>query len=473
LEQTIGPRVIDEITGTDTAHALPLNFCDRTPHRVAPVRYRRRDGSFLRADLVRTPLYEQGRQVGVVDVFSDRSEQYRAQAALQDSEARLRAFIDAAPDAMVVIAASGRITFANEEAARLTGYSVGELRDAPAEMLVPQEYRSKHLVKRALGSPAGADHELEARAETILLQKSGARLPVEIRLAHFSTHEGRFVVTIARDVSVRKAAEAQLRELAETLERRVKLRTATLERAYRDLESFSYTVAHDLRAPLRSINGFTQLVLQGEGERFSASGRELFERVIRNARKMDELIEDILRYSRSATGRVELREVDMHALVTSVLPELTEPHPQALIELLDLPRIQGDAAMLRQVWINLIGNALKFSAVRERPRVEIGCRRAQECVFYVADNGVGFDMAHADRLFGMFQRMHAGEQFSGTGVGLAIVRRLIERQGGQIWVKAEPGQGATFYFTLGSCADPAVAAIDPPASGDDHPGFPS
>ena len=244
-------------------------------------------------------------------------------------------------------------------------------------------------------------------------------------------------------------AEESLYEMNESLERRVAERTTELEIANRELESFSYSVSHDLRAPLRAINGFSNILLKSEAGRISAEGRGMFEIIIRNTNKMGQLIDDILEYSRAARSQLERASVDMDALVRSIVRENAEVYPSAAVECLPLPAVEADRIMLRQVLENLIGNAFKYSAKSEHSLIQIGVRQeAAETVFYVRDNGVGFDMRYAGKLFGMFQRMHAESQFPGTGVGLAIVKRLIERHGGRVWAESEVGRGATFCFTL-------------------------
>ena len=256
---------------------------------------------------------------------------------------------------------------------------------------------------------------------------------------------------LLEQVDERKRAEDEVQQLNRQLEQRVAQRTADLEQANKELEAFSYSASHDLRTPLRAISGFSQVLIEDERERLSADGRGLLERIVRNANRMAELIDDILKYSRASRRALDRQPVDLDALAHAVAEELA--NGRVLLQIGSLPTVSGDATMLRQVLENLIGNAVKFSAQREQARVEVGCREAQGgTVFYVKDNGAGFDMRYADKLFGMFQRLHAESEFPGTGVGLAIVKRLIERHGGRIWAEAGLDKGATFNFTLGGAA---------------------
>ena len=233
------------------------------------------------------------------------------------------------------------------------------------------------------------------------------------------------------------------------LERRVAARTEELTRALRELEAFSYSVSHDLRAPLRALNGYAHLLRESQGDKLDAEQRGMFERIARNAEKMGELIDDILEYSRTGREPLKRAAVDLDVLARDVVREQAEHHPAARIDIAPLPPVVGDPIMLRQVFANLVANALKFSARRAQPVVEIGAsvdNGMAHC--FIRDNGAGFDMAHAGKLFQLFQRVHHEREFPGTGVGLAIVKRIIERHGGRVWAEAAPDAGATFHFTL-------------------------
>jgi signal transduction histidine kinase len=202
-----------------------------------------------------------------------------------------------------------------------------------------------------------------------------------------------------------------------------------------------------LRAPLRSVNGFASLIVEEELDRLSDSGREMFERIARSSRNMGQMITDMLEMLRVVRVELDAVPVDMDRLALSVKEALAPAYPEAMIELGGLPKVMGDATLLRQVLSNLMDNALKYSCHREDPRVDLGFDPVQQA-FYLRDNGMGFDMARAGKLFGLFQRLHAGSEVPGTGIGLAIVARIVERHGGRIWADAVPGQGATFWWTL-------------------------
>ena len=234
------------------------------------------------------------------------------------------------------------------------------------------------------------------------------------------------------------------------LVRRVAERTADLETANRELEAFTYSVSHDLRAPLRAINGFASILSANEMMALSPAGQDLLGRVVSNATRMDQLINDMLEFSRVTRATLKGTNVDLHSLAKGIAEELRDINPAAEVEIGPLPAMNGDRAMLRQVLANLMGNALKYSSKKDKPRIEIGTASSEgETVYFVRDNGAGFDMRYAGNMFKLFRRLHRESEFPGTGVGLVIVKRIVERHGGKVWAESILGEGACFRFTLG------------------------
>ncbi len=261
----------------------------------------------------------------------------------------------------------------------------------------------------------------------------------------------RGVLGTYEDITERKKAEEEIRALNAELEQRVAQRTAQLQAANRELEAFSFSVSHDLRAPLRAIDGFTRVLEEDYGKSLDEEGRRLCAVIRRNTRNMNKLIDDLLALSRLSRTEMDYRPTDVEAMVHSIFQELIPPEGRARIDFQSakLPTVACDPVLLRQVWVNVISNAVKFSRNREKAFIRVECRSTpEEDIFSIRDNGAGFDMQYADRLFGVFQRLHTASEFEGTGVGLAIVQRVIHRHGGRVWAEGEVDKGAVFYFTL-------------------------
>ena len=259
------------------------------------------------------------------------------------------------------------------------------------------------------------------------------------------------VILFSEVITERKQAEQQIREMNALLEERVRERTAALRETNAELEAFTYSVSHDLRAPLRAIDGYIQILLEDYTTVLDEEGRRLGQVISREARRMSSLIDDLLNLSRLTRQEMRPERIQMEQLAQGVFSELAtlELERELDLRLAALPEARGDPVLIRQVWINLLSNALKFSAGRQPAVIEVGSRSQDgETAFYVRDNGVGFDMCYADKLFGVFQRLHSEREFKGTGVGLAIVKRAVLRHGGRVWAESRPGEGACFYFTL-------------------------
>ncbi len=343
----------------------------------------------------------------------------------------------------------GRITYVNEKFCAISQYPREELlgRD---HRIINSGYHAREFF-REMWSTIGQGRVW--RGEIRNRAKDGTHYWVDTTIVPFLKADGRpsHYVAIRADITARKRAEGELQELKEQLERRVEERTAELEAANRELEAFGYSVSHDLRAPLRAVDGFSRAVLEDFGSLLPEEGRRQLETIKNSAQRMGVLIDDLLKFSRLSRQPLERRTVDQAQLVREALQELGEPWPARAVEIRrhELPPASGDPALLKQVWLNLLGNALKYSRKRSPAVIEIGARQTAEGpVFFVSDNGAGFDMRYVGKLFGVFQRLHRQDEYEGTGVGLALVDRIIQRHGGRIWAEAAPERGATFYFTL-------------------------
>lgn len=260
-----------------------------------------------------------------------------------------------------------------------------------------------------------------------------------------------FRLNVILPVLTRALEGQRLRRENAELQEREQRRSEELAAAYQDLESFSYSISHDLRAPLRTIDSFAQVLEDEFSEPLGEEGRRVIGIIRRGSQKMDQLIVGLLEFSRAGRERLDLDRIDMTALARSAAAEVMAAYtgPKPHIDIAELPAVAGDATVMRQVWCNLIGNALKYSAKRPEPRIRVSGRiEDREVIFQVEDNGAGFDMRYADKLFGVFQRLHRMEDFSGTGVGLAIVHRIVARHGGRIWAQGAPDAGACFQFAL-------------------------
>lgn len=374
------------------------------------------------------------------------ADQPRHDPFIADGDDRYRALVESAPDAVVIADADGRVVLVNAQTETLFGYGRHELLGMPVEMLLPERFRAAHgglrrgYAARPVTRPMGAGLDLYAR------RRDGGEFPVSVSLSPIRVGEGTYVYAAIRDISEQRAAERRIQELNASLARQ----NGELKAINQELEAFSYSVSHDLRAPLRAIDGFSQILLKENAVQLDDKGRDRLGRVRRAAQHMGELIDDLLKLSRVTRAELQVRPVDMSALAAEVMDALRRQTPERAVAVDIAPDLaaEGDAKLLRIALDNLLGNAWKFTGRRADARIEFG--REDGAVFFVRDNGAGFDMAYADKLFGAFQRLHDAGEFPGTGIGLATAQRVIHKHGGRIWAESAPDAGATFRFTLGA-----------------------
>jgi PAS domain S-box-containing protein len=364
----------------------------------------------------------------------------QAEEVLKGSEERFRRMSEAAYDAIISADSGGIITYFNHGAESIFGYVASEVIGQPLTLLMPERLRDTHRegLKRFLST--GKARVIGKAVELVGTRRDGTEFPLELSLSTWRTNAGVFFTGILRDITERKRAEEEIRKI-----------NAQLEAANQELEAFSYSVSHDLRAPLRAVDGFSRILLEDHHHELSDGGQRFLRRVRENAQKMGQLIDDLLTFSRLSRQPLKKQPVAPADLARQVLEELKPEQDRRRVEIsvADLPQCQADPALFKQVFVNLLSNALKYTRNRDVGQIEVACeKRNGEAVYFVKDNGTGFDMRYADKLFGVFQRLHRTEEYEGTGVGLAIVKRIVNRHGGRVWAEAEANKGATFYFTL-------------------------
>lgn len=359
------------------------------------------------------------------------------------------ALIESLPGNFYLFTVAGRVLRWNRHVERITGYSAEEVAAMHALDFLAPEYREP--IGQTIRETVISGQKLTEEAD--LLSKDGSRTPFLFTGLPLVLNGETCIIGLGIDITDRKKAEQEVRRLNVELEERVQQRTAQLAVANQELEAFSYSVSHDLRAPLRAMSGFCEILQRKHAAAFSAEAVHYLDRVQANAQKMGHLIDDLLAFSRLGRQPLRKQPVATADLVQQVMDDLQAEWKGRNVKTVigALPVCQGDPALLKQVFVNLIGNALKYSKKRDPALIEIGCRQsvgASAPVYYVKDNGVGFDLKYSGKLFGVFQRLHRPEEYEGTGVGLAIVQRIVRRHGGCIWAEAAVDKGATFFFTL-------------------------
>jgi PAS domain S-box-containing protein len=434
-----------EITGSSITNLIPAELQpeeERIRERVKngerirefkTIRLRK-DGTPIDVAITVSPIYDSaGHAVGASKIVRELTEEKQIQAALQQSEARFRQLADSMPDIVWGSSPNGVLDYYNRRWYEFSGRSeTGEGKRTP--VVHPGDLgRCSDAWEDAIssGKPYKIEYRLRDHRTGEYRWHLGRALPVR--------NGGEKIVRwygTATDIHELKTAQAELEGAQQTLEERVQERTTQLASANAELETFSYSVSHDLRAPLRAISGFSRILAEEHAGSLDTEGMRYLRTVQDGAQQMGQLVDDLLAFSRLGREALKLRELNSRELVDAALATLEPMREGRSVELTiqRLPAVHGDATLLKQVWVNLISNALKYTRERDPAVIVIGSRRERNTdVFFVQDNGAGFDMKYADKLFGVFQRLHRAEDYEGTGVGLALVQRIIHRHGGAIW----------------------------------------
>jgi PAS domain S-box-containing protein len=407
---------------------------------LSTYRYKHKMGHYVWIESLFTNRLHDEHINAIVCNFKDVSQRVQAEEELRHKNDQIENILDSIADGFIVLDKDFCYLYANKQIGQILHRDPDELIGKYVWSEFPDAVNS--ATYKAFNKAASKKQYVivEDYYEPLLLWQEN----------HIYPAAGGGLSVFIRDISARKKAEQQIRQLNENLERKVAERTTQLEAANKELESFSYSVSHDLRAPLRAVNGYAMMLKEDFNDKLGDEGNRVINTIMTNARLMGQLIDDLLAFSRMGRKAMVIMQVDMNALMSVALREVLQGQSKDYeVKLHKLPSCSGDLNLLRQVVLNLLGNAVKYSSKTDKPVIEIGCVKNHENrVYYVKDNGVGFDMKYSHKLFGVFQRLHSTQDFEGTGVGLALSKRIIAKHGGSIWAESYVGQGATFYFTM-------------------------
>ncbi len=413
-------------------------------------RFQRKDGAYADIeDRGHISRDEDGRPVRMIGAMQDVTQRKRMDNTLQESESKFKRLYDSNIIGIIFWDTDGNIREANPEFLRMVGYSQDEVLSGNVRWkdMTPPEYA--YLDEKAIREMS--ETGVCSLFEKEYIHKNGSRVPIILGAA-FLKGQKNIGICFVLDITDRKESEREILRLNTELEQRVIERTAQLEAANRELEAFAYSVSHDLRAPLRAVDGYTRILAEDYEAQLDVEGKRVCSVISQSARDMGKLIDDLLAFSSVGRATMQRSTIDMAAMAQSIFFEITTAETRERIDFHvgPLPSIVGDLSLFRQVWTNLLSNAVKFSSKKDRSKIEISSAHQDGQTYYsIRDNGAGFDMQYLDKLFGVFQRLHSTREFEGTGVGLAIAQRIIVRHGGRIWAEGEVGKGAIFYFSVG------------------------
>ncbi len=404
------------------------------------------------------PIIENGKVVKVRGIFQDITSRKLAELKIENERVRLRTLIETIPDLIWLKDVDGVYLTCNRKFERFFGSKEYEIVGKTDYDFVPKELADSFRMNDREAQKAGKP---TSNLEWVTFSDDGHQEFLETIKTPMFDSENKLIgiLGIARDITELHQSQEEIKRLHANLERRVEERTAELQVANKELEAFAYTVSHDLRAPLRAINGFTRILSEDFAKELPDEGKQVCSVIIENTLRMGQLIDDLLAFSRVGRSDLNRSLIDMNRIAEVVYQELTTPvqREKIIFNVEPLPLVMADNALVKQVWFNLISNAIKFSSKCENPQITISSfLKDEDLVFTIKDNGSGFGMKYANKLFGVFQRLHSTKEYEGTGVGLAIVHRIIQRHGGTIWAEAEINKGAQFYFTLSNEAKSKV-----------------
>lgn len=406
----------------------------------------RKDGTSFHVKYTSTPIIYNGKILGAVVVFSDITEFINLENKLREELKVSKTLIDCLPGVFYLYDNKFNFLMWNKRFEEVTGYSTEEISKMTPLDFFPDDH--KKLIAEKIGSVLTLGYN---EVEADFLTKSGKRIPYFFNGQKIELEGQECLIGVGIDLTELNKAKEEIKKLNKELEQKIIDRTAKLIELNKELESFSYSVSHDLKAPLRHISGFIELLNTKYSHTMDEKAKRYLNIIHESASRMSLLIDDLLSFSRISRSTASKSRVNTNELVKSVLYLFDEEIKKRNIKIIvfDLPEVYADPPLIKQVWINLISNAVKYTNKVEKPTIEIGSSMDENYVtYYVKDNGAGFDMEYYDKLFGVFQRLHGSDQFEGTGIGLATVKKIIDKQNGKVWAEGKVNEGSTFYFSL-------------------------